>query len=242
MNLIGVLIGGISLVVTIVLFFYQRSIKRLSYEVLTSTRVLSADAKGTFTINYNGVSYEDVRILELKIWNSGNVAITSADFETDISIILPDGAQLINFEEIDKNPKSLKVSLKRGNERTILVHPLLLNKKDSFFIKVIFSLQSEGPLSVSGRIKDIPMIVLETQSKENVVWNNLVNSFIVFFLVLGLKVMKNPVAYLSIKEPDTILVELVFLLFLSLALISILQSKALKNLFKKQNNEHMIIK
>ena len=142
--LIGASIAIIAIVVSVILYFKQLNRKRLSYEILSDTSLLTTDeeTKNEIRLTYKNEPIEKVRLIVLRIFNSGNVPVESEDYEEPISIRLGD-ARVLSAEVIKKSPKNLKSTLiiEKG---VVTLYPTLLNPADSLKIKILVSDYEKG--------------------------------------------------------------------------------------------------
>jgi len=159
------LIGG--LIATIIaIYFYSKSrkLKSLSYQVVTNIPIFSTskEFKDRLEIRLDDTPVQDVRLIELKLINSGNTSIQPEDFKRPISLSFGESAQIITAEINDTEPKNLvsKDELEKFvsiNQNLATIRPVLLNSKDSITIKLLVS-QFKGSISVDGRVADIKAI------------------------------------------------------------------------------------
>lgn len=158
-NFIGVTIACITLIITLIIYFLQKNKKGISYEVLSKTPLLTIREKleGKIKILYLEREVQNVTFLEIKILNTGNVGIPSADYERPIRFIFDNNAEILSAEVIRAEPETLSTSLTiHANEITL--EPVLMNSKDYISMKVIISNSAGEAVYVDGRIKDVKEI------------------------------------------------------------------------------------
>jgi hypothetical protein len=168
---IGAVIGGIGLVVAIVSFL-QRKRKRLSYEIVSSSSLLSLDRqiKGKVKILYDGIEVEKVHLIVIRVYNSGNTPIKSGDYERPIKFSFGPSARILSFEVTETEPDNLDVGV-TPDENSVSVDPLLLNSKDSILLTALVS-EFDGLVNSDARIVGIKSIQ-EVDSK----YTNLLQAF-----------------------------------------------------------------
>lgn len=163
-----------AIAVTLVLWILNLRKKELSYEILSDTPIISckADIQQDFEIRFRGELVNDVCLVLVKVMNSGNVPIRSADYEGRLKIALSKGSKLImadieetfpsNLEERGggNGPGSLIESI---NASDIIFRPVLLNGRDHFTAKLLIS-ESSGPVSVSAHVEGLHEV---KQAREN---------------------------------------------------------------------------
>lgn len=136
---LGVVVGLLGVIVTIVIFQLQKNKKRLAYYILTDTSLLTVDdeIKGKIQINYENKNIQNIRLLILKIENIGNIDISSSDFEQPIIISFPN-SEILSAGLIDASPRNLTPNIQIDSSK-LTINPILLNKKDFLTYKFIFS-------------------------------------------------------------------------------------------------------
>jgi len=156
--LIGVIITLIAIIVSVVIYFKQKSSKKLSYKVVSNTSILTHEerVKGEFQLSYKAKKVDNVRLILLRIFNSGNVPITSADYEQPISIEFKDSTQVLTAEVIRKRPSNLQAAVTIEN-RVVTLYPSLLNPADEIGLKILVS-KFCNDINVSSRINGITKI------------------------------------------------------------------------------------
>lgn len=135
---IGVVLTIITIFIPFIILRKERSKKELSSTLILARKILSSQdqEKGDLQILYKDLAVKNCHIIVIKLINSGNAPITSADFEKPLEIVfLPEG-NILNAEIIDSNPLNLDVS-SQINGNIYQVFPLLLNKGDFITIKFI---------------------------------------------------------------------------------------------------------
>ncbi len=167
---VGALLGLMAIAVTIYIYFLQRSKKRLSYEVLSESLIVSVDkeVKSDIQIMYKGKEIQDMGLVILKLINNGTTSISSNDYESPIFLSFGPNSEILNIEIVERKPKALMPVLK-NNQVNAELAPVLLNPKDSFIAKFIV-LKPSNIVEIKGRIlgvKDIENLTTNTYSKKN---------------------------------------------------------------------------
>ncbi|MCS3703727.1 hypothetical protein [Salinibacter ruber] len=155
---VGVALTLLGVGVTVAIYFLRRRKKRLAYEIVSSSSLLSMrDELGRkLEINYGGYEVKNVHLINLRIYNSGTVPIESGDFERCISIDFGGRSRVLSSEIKDTNPKNLEIEYDT-NEDTITFDPVLLNSEDSFSVKALVS-DYQSELDVDARIVGVSSI------------------------------------------------------------------------------------
>jgi hypothetical protein len=134
---IGVILA---VVISCVGYLIQRNRKKLVYEIVSRTRLVTKEEeiKGSLQIVFEGKPVEDVRLLEIKIINSGNMPIVSSDYERPVSLFLGDQARILTATVSETFPQSLQATVESKGQAVVL-SPVLLNGGDSITLKMLIS-------------------------------------------------------------------------------------------------------
>jgi hypothetical protein len=145
LNLNGI-IAIIAIITTITVAYFAnwwRNRKKLSYEIIAESLLLTADEeiKDDLQILYKGAEVKNVHLLILKIINNGNQPILSNDFEKPLNLVFSEDAEILSAKPVSVRPENLDVSI--TFEKNILaLTPLLMNSEDFALIKLIISSNS----------------------------------------------------------------------------------------------------
>jgi len=123
-----VLIGAIGLVAAFVIYQWQRHRKGLGVAVLTDRPLLSTPMPFTLTVHHDGTVVGKPRMIGLRIANTGNVPIETADFVQPLSITFP-SCEVLSAEVTGVRPDELTATL-RVDGPTVILDPCLLNPTD----------------------------------------------------------------------------------------------------------------
>lgn len=160
----------IGVVATILIGYFTlrpRRKKSLSYDVTFNEKIVSS-AQGILDgieIRYHGTQVNDVRMIVIRIWNSGTVPILRSDFDKPIYIPL-NGKLLSASITRSTPPELLREVVDKARtypehddvqQSGIELHPLLLNAHDSVTIQAVVA-DSDGSVDVQARIAGIPSI------------------------------------------------------------------------------------
>jgi hypothetical protein len=165
------LIGVIIMAITLILYIYKITRKSLSFndKIVTPIFFKESELRDKIKILFNNNEIKDVYLAIIKIFNSGNVDISSSDFETPITIDFGEKSNVLSSEVIDKMDNSLDVQteLKKGK---IDIKPLLLNNKDWFKLRILISDYQGGRPKVYGRIKGVKQITYSDEKYNLMKW------------------------------------------------------------------------
>lgn len=158
----GVIFVVISIIVSGIFFRLQRQRSALSWKIISNTPLvrINSEVKGNLQVLFNGNPVKDIQLIIIKIINTGNVSIKSGDYERPLNLNFDENAQILAAEVIETNPNNIEVSA-NIEEREVFISPTLLNKGDSFTIKILVN-QFNNQILIDGRIvgvKEIQKIV-----------------------------------------------------------------------------------
>ena len=132
--------------------------KELSYNILRRAPLLNLKGAARNQL--------DVRFNVVRVFNSGHLAINSSDYQSNLSIILNPGAEILAASVIDTVPTDLKERLKGDDKKSILQNtneeripltPILLNQGDSITVQIL-ARNAAGQIKVHGHIFGIKAI------------------------------------------------------------------------------------
>jgi hypothetical protein len=171
-DIILVVVFGIS---AIILVFKQLERKSFSYNI-SDTPIISINEKlNDVTVTYKGRPVENLRVVIVYLWNSGNKVIREEDFKVPVSFCATQTARgnSLVVAQIIKEPEGAQTEIidhKVGHHsyRTAL-KPILFNPGDRVVVKIIIADYGGENLDVNitGRIAGVKAIKRETYSNIN---------------------------------------------------------------------------
>ena len=134
---VGVILG---VIIPCVGYLIQRNRKKLVHEIVSRTPLVTKEEeiKGSLQIVFEGKPVEDVRLLEIKVINSGNAPIVSSDYERPVSLFFGDQARILTATVSETFPQSLQATVESKGQAVVL-SPVLLNGGDSITLKMLIS-------------------------------------------------------------------------------------------------------
>lgn len=152
---IGAAIGVIAVFVSVYIYTAQRSKKSLSYEILTSTELLSLkkEIQGKVQILFENKPIENVYHVVIKIINDGSYPLSSTLFERPLSFSFHEKTIILSAEVVESYPSTLHPELVIEKNHVIL-KPLLLNSGDNIQISLLLA-QHNGSINIDARIEGI---------------------------------------------------------------------------------------
>ena len=151
---IGALIGLAALVLTIVIFWFQRKRRELSYRIDYQEPLLQIDnaIAGRLKVLFDDTPVNEVYLLVVRVSNSGNVPILATDFVSPMELTLDPAAKILSASVGTQNPRNLGASISVENAlQRIVVSPILMNPGDFFRLNILLT-QSSYRLAVDGRV------------------------------------------------------------------------------------------
>lgn len=141
-----------------VIFFWQTRKKTLAYSVLTNSGLVSSSkhTKDTIQIVHKGNAVPNVRLVVVRIQNSGNLPIKPDDYIEPLSLRLPN-SKILSSAIRDANSLGVTIEKERSDRSEIVLSKTLLNPKDFFDVKILLS-GGAADLSVIGRIVGVTRI------------------------------------------------------------------------------------
>jgi len=148
----------IIIIAVFVIFLLQIRKKTLTYAILTNSDLVSATDAGTsnIQIRYKGKVVPKVRLVEIRIKNSGSLPIKPGDYIEPLSIRLPE-SKILSSEVIDAHSVGASIENKLSNRSEIILSKTLLNPTDFFDVKILLA-DADADLSVVGRIVGVSKI------------------------------------------------------------------------------------
>ena len=153
LTLLGIILGLLGLVVplivSIIIAFLQRSVKEITYAIMSQSPLLSVDEKirDKVKISYEGKEVKNAHLVVLNIKNSGNIPIMPNDYVEPIKFSFGLLAEIISVNISETKPVNIKEKISVVMQKNeIIIMPYLLNKGYSITIAVVLS-------RFTGRIK-----------------------------------------------------------------------------------------
>lgn len=144
----------ISVLVPVILYYANLSVRSVSFEVTSKTNLTSSlNGIDALKVSINGKPLESAFLQVLSLTNTGNEPILPPDFEMPMRIKFDERVESAQIE--DKKPKNLNVKYAlNGNE--IIIEPMLLNPYETFTIKAITG--TDGNPVIDVRIAGISQV------------------------------------------------------------------------------------
>jgi hypothetical protein len=156
--IINHLLEIITIIAVFVIFFLQIRKKTLTYTVLTNSDLLPGSDKGksNIQIRYMGKVVPQVRLVEIRIKNSGSLPIKPEDYIEPLSVRLPN-SEILSSEVRDAQSLGASIETKLSNGSELVLSKTLLNPTDFFDVKMLLA-DVDADFSVAGRIVGVSKI------------------------------------------------------------------------------------
>ena len=156
--MINHLLEIITIVAVFVIFVLQLRKKTLTYIVLTNSGIVPGpgEGKSNIQIRFKGKVVPKVRLVEIRIKNSGNLPIKPEDYIEPLSLRLPN-SEILSSEVRDAHSLGAYIETKLSDRSEIVLGKTLLNPTDFFDVKVLFA-DGDADLSLVGRIVGVSKI------------------------------------------------------------------------------------
>ncbi len=216
----------ISVFLSIILYRKQRSRKEIVCDLIYDATVLSAADEVRKRVKFllDNKPVEDLCVVLLNIWNSGNAAVKPSDFRRPLRIDFG-GADVLEAGILDTTYSDIKEEAEASlkvNAKDLTFEPLLLNSKDSIKLKVLLTGHTSNTVHVDTHIIEGNLqtrtSVLDTSKKRRKFW---IWAVIIFIggQVSGFEVQWKLFPLLH-SNPNPTIISLVFFLSLFLKNLS----------------------
>lgn len=149
--IITIVVGLLGTVLTYIIFRQQQTRKILTYDVISDTRLASIQKSlgNKVEVTFEGKAVDELRLIIIKLWNSGNVTVKPDDFYEPIVFSFENG-HVLDSDIVEELPENINASVEY-NEWQVTLMPTFLNPKDSITIKILLD-GTVGKINVKGRI------------------------------------------------------------------------------------------
>ena len=105
---VAILIGIAAIIIAFKSYRQQRHRKEITYQVVSDAPIASVNkaVENRVEIRLDGNPVKDARLLVLKVWNSGNVAIKSEDYFEPIMFEV-EGGKVVGSDVLETEPSDL---------------------------------------------------------------------------------------------------------------------------------------
>jgi hypothetical protein len=138
LTLVGIILP---LIVSMIIFVYQRTRKELSYAIVETPVLRMHDkVKEQLAITFDGKPVSDPHLVLITLRNAGNVPIMPVDYADPLTFHLGDHAEVLSASIIEANPSHMlkRVTL-QAQGKDIVLEPFLFNSKTSLTLQALVS-------------------------------------------------------------------------------------------------------
>ena len=133
-------IGLLTIIVPLLAYRKKQNQRGITYSVISNTSIFGfkGDVKDRVQILFDNKPVGDLRLVLVKLWNSGSLPILPHEHIDPIRFDLGKNAEILDVDVLETTPieikEKVKASLKMSLEDFVL-EPLLLNSNDSITLK-----------------------------------------------------------------------------------------------------------
>lgn len=173
--LLGVLLGGIAVIISILQYRRTHKRRRLFYNIQSNQRVLSVqeELRGQVQILFSGRPVSDVRLVVIELYNPGEDDVQPEHFREPICFKFEGEAEVLSAEQVSSEPSNIVAGISFESCR-IYVPPILLNHGDTLVFKAMLT-KSSGYPAVTARIVGVSQVDGPVENKP--LWNRAINVF-----------------------------------------------------------------
>jgi hypothetical protein len=155
-SIAGVVIGLVSIGIATAIALVQRRSKRLAFEVLSRTQLVGTSGDiPELDVSFRGERVTNVEVIDLRILNTGNLAVSSSDYERPIRVSFGAESSVLTAEVVRVHPTSLRMACQPDGDGFVL-EPVMLNGGDWVRVRTLVS--RAGKVSADSRILGVSQI------------------------------------------------------------------------------------
>lgn len=203
--LFAIFLALVSLAATIWFAFFPPSTKSLTLTIASKStlKTVSESKVPDLKVFVDETELKYPALTVLKLHNNGTIPVRSDDFESNIKILLDNGARPIRATAVETTPDWLKVIVAIDDSQ-VQIEPLLLNPGDSVTLNIL----SDGlPSSITtlSRVAGLSSITVQNEEKTN-------QTITAFFLFSAAFIIAIPMSalYSLLLEQEGIRLPLIF--------------------------------
>ncbi|MBD1920267.1 hypothetical protein H6F77_03940 [Microcoleus sp. FACHB-831] len=150
-----VIVGIVGIIVSVLISLYiyrrQKPKKEITCRVVSLVPLFNVtdNFQGKLQVFYESKPIQNVFIMTVRVYNSGNTSIQSSDYDKPLSLNIGTD-HVLSAEVIETNPDNITASV-TFNSSSIQISPVLLNPNDALLIKAVIE-QYHQKFSASARI------------------------------------------------------------------------------------------
>lgn len=154
-------------------YYFERELSSVTVTLVSDVSVVSVDRNYAkdIEVKYKSLPISTLRVLDIKVENSGSRPITRADYDSTLTFSFT-GSSITPPDLVEARPSSLHPTFRRLDSLTLAVDPILLNAKDYFVFRtfVVNGKAGELPLKVTARligVSDVRIVQASTEASQD---------------------------------------------------------------------------
>lgn len=164
---IGAVFAFIAIIVSVIIFLFQRTRKEISYQFFT-VKMIEAGFSEYIKIRYKNTLLKEIHSSSITIANTGNIPITANDFHDNVVIEFRKNIFILGAKIVQTHPEGIDVKLDVSDNQ-IVIEKTLLNDGDRIVVGVL----SKEPIDrkdllIKARVAGVKIIELQSDSKPSV--------------------------------------------------------------------------
>jgi hypothetical protein len=163
--IINATIAILAIIIPVLIYRKKQNQRGITYQVISNTSILNfkEDIKGRVQVLFDNKPVGDVRLVILKIWNSGNIPILPNEHIDPLKFDFGKNVEILDTDVLETVPGDIKENAKaslKPNAGGFILEPLLLNSNDSITLNVLVAqpLLTED-IRVNARIVGVNQII-----------------------------------------------------------------------------------
>lgn len=155
--IVSTILALISIVLTFITYLFQRTRKRIIYE-LVSDALLSSDDQfgGKLKVSFNDEPLDEPHILTLKISNIGNIDLKPSDFVGNKALSFDFKCTKVVTASLREAPDGREVDFEPISN-SLMIKPFLLNSGDAILLEIVLT-KFLGGIKVISQIAGVKRI------------------------------------------------------------------------------------
>lgn len=155
---VGALLALLAILVSIGVYYAQKQRKRITVETLARVPLIAIGKEGIegLAITFNGQPLERATVVLIRVTNTGNMPILSADFEAPLSFEFSADSKILSATVVSSEPPRIPITVTISGE-TATLSPHLLNPNDNLTCRILLP-ASESKFVSLARIAGVKAI------------------------------------------------------------------------------------
>jgi hypothetical protein len=146
LTILGLVLGAIGILATVIIASRQRKPKRVTYDVIANRRIITQtgyQVTKALVVTYGDRNLSDPHLIVVRVANTGKVEVRPEDWEEPLS--LTTSSEIVDSGVVGTSSKDLKVEAAPVESHQIRFGKMLLNQGEWFDVQMLV----DGPGNVS---------------------------------------------------------------------------------------------